>query len=206
MWKVHQLQHKVCAGTCWIAASVPVGVIRVIIVTQNSSLEKNLTSTEAAGHTDVLFCPPLKLLLITRPIFPTFPPPFSPPCMWCSVFSDPQLPYLDQVKLNYWGMFPCSMADPVGLSMGALPLHWQPGDFHFKGGGAPSRQLSHIIPTVFAVFVSTVQPWAKATGLMMCACEAHLRSSPAWALLRHSASVTAGHPAQLRVLWMHSSP
>lgn len=46
------------------------------------------------------------------------------------------------------------MADPVGLSMGALPLHWQPGEFHFKGGGAPSTQLSHIIPTVFAVFIS----------------------------------------------------
>lgn len=27
------------------------------------------------------------------------------------------------------------MAGPVGLSMGALPLHWQPGDFHFGGGG-----------------------------------------------------------------------
>lgn len=87
------------------------------------------------------FFPPLQLVSITlpltplHPIFPTCPPPLSsPPCMWRSVFGDPQLACWVQVKLNYWGMFPCSMAGLVGLSMGALPLHWQPGDFHFKGG------------------------------------------------------------------------
>lgn len=62
--------------------------------------------------------------------------------MWRSVFGDPQLAYLVQVKLNYWGMFPCSMAGPVGLSMGALPLHWQPGDFHFEEGGGSSFQTT----------------------------------------------------------------
>lgn len=79
-----------------------------------------------------------------HPIFPTFPPPlWSPPRMWRSVFGDPQLPLRAQVKQNYWGMSLCSMAGPVGLSMGALPLHWQPEDFHFEGGRglrAPSRQ------------------------------------------------------------------
>lgn len=63
--------------------------------------------------------------------------------MWRSVFGDPQLPLWAQVKQNYWGMSLCSMAGPVGLSMGALPLHWQPEDFHFEGGRglrAPSRQ------------------------------------------------------------------
>lgn len=98
----------------------------------------------------------------------------SPACMWRSVFGDPQLASQVQVKQNYWGMFLGSMAGPVGLSMGAFPLHWQPEDFYFVGGrrGAPSRQLSHIIPDVSAAFVGTAEPWGS---LMMCTCEEHLR-------------------------------
>lgn len=199
-----------CTGKCWM----PVGISKVIIITLNTKL----IPLQQTILIHVLLCslPPLQLLSVTlpltplHPIFPTFPPPLSsPPCMWRSVFGDPQLAYWVQVKLNYGGMFPCSMAGPVGLSMGALPLHWQPGDFHFEGRGGGEELLPdnfyHIIPTVSAVFIGTVEPWAKAAGLMMCTCEAHLKIS-AQALLRRSASVTAGHPAQLRVLWMHSSP
>lgn len=129
--------------------------------------------------------------------------PIFPPRMWRSVFSDPQLAYWVQVKLNYWGMFPCSMAGPVGLSMGALPLHWQPGDFHFEGGrwGSSFQTTfpcnSHCLCSVHwyggAVSQSSrfndVYVWGTSQDL---------------ASLRRS--VTAGHPAQLRVLWIHSSP
>lgn len=163
----------------------------------------------------LFFLPPLRALSITlpltplHPIFPTSPPPLSsPPRMWRSVFGDPQLAYWVQVKLNYWGMFPCSMAGPVGLSMGALPLHWQPGDFHFEGGvgGGGSFQTtfpcnSHCLFSVHG-HRGAVSQSSRFNDVYVWGTSQDLASLSLVEML----SVTAGHPAQLRVLWMHSSP
>lgn len=182
----------------------------------NAAAQRRICQTvrSTAAPTDVCFLPPLQLESVTSPLTPLLP-------ILLNFSSSLVVPSLDAVLCVRWpsatilgsGQTELLRNVPVFNSRPSGPQHGSTSpsltarglSFSSRVRGA-SRQLSHIIPTVSAAFISAVKPWAKATGLMMCTCEAHLRISPACALLRHSASVTAGHLAQLRVLWMHSSP